>query len=88
MGPDINTAGVMEVMEERQSIIKEFEWAITDLQKTVEELHVRLVPVTSPAFPDDTLSDPLPPSSEARSRLHDLQGTTASLRGLLNRLEV
>lgn len=87
MQTEVTIAGGAMQVEERTSIVKEFEWAITDLQTVVEELHVRLVPVTR-SEPEAMLSDVIIPSSEARSRLHDLQATTASLRALLNRLEV
>lgn len=89
MYPETKVAGgAMQVTEDRPSIIKEFEWSITELQKTVEELFVRLSPVTRSEADSSVLDAPVAPTSEARSRLHDLQGTTASLRGLLNRLEV
>lgn len=88
MQPDsLNATGAMQVTEDRPSIIKEFEWSITDLQKTVEELHVRLAPITR-VEPEGILSDVIAPTSEVRSRLHDLQGTTASLRSLISRLEI
>lgn len=84
----LNTGGGMQVTEDRPSIIKEFEWSITELQKVVEELYGRLSPVTR-SEPETMLNETaLPPSSEARSRLHDLQDTTASLRSLISRLEV
>lgn len=88
MQPDSISAGGAMQVEERQSIIKEFEWSITELQEVVEELHIRLVPVTRSESTVDMLGEKIIPTSEARSRLHDLQGTTASLRSLLARLEV
>lgn len=88
MHPDsISAGGAMQVTEDRPSIIKEFEWAITDLQKVTEELHVRLEPVTR-SEPAEMQDDRVLGTSEARTRLHDLQLTTASLRGLISRLEV
>jgi hypothetical protein len=75
---------------ERASIVKEFERAITELQQTVADLADRLEPVLAyPSTPNATPgNDPAPPISEARSRLYDLQGTTAHLRSVLDRLEV
>lgn len=89
MQPDsISTSGSMQVTEDRPSIIKEFEWSITDLQKVVEELHSRLLPVTRNEPSAPLAAEIIEPNSEARSRLHDLQLTTASLRSLISRLEV
>lgn len=72
----------------RDSIVKEFEWAITELQKVTEELHIRLAPVTRPSCPSDNLSANKEPVSEVRSRLQDLHATTSALRALIERLEV
>lgn len=89
MQPDSMTAKIaVSQVEERQSIIKEFEWSITDLQAVVEELHARLSPVTRNETDANAPGDSVIPTSDARARLHDLQGTTASLRSLISRLEV
>lgn len=89
MQPD-SMSGSIKVTptEERQSIIKEFEWSITDLQNVVEELYGRLSPVVRSEPEAMATSDAVIPSSDARARLHDLQGTTAALRSLISRLEV
>lgn len=89
MHPDATIAeSAMKITEDRPSIVKEFEWAITDLQNVVEELHGQLIPVTkNEPIPDMAVTDVVA-TSEARSRLHDLQGTTALLRSLISRLEV
>lgn len=76
------------VAPERNSIVKEYEWAITDLQVVVAEMTVRLQPVLAPVPLNDESVDPAPSMSEARARLIDLHGTTAQLRSLLDRLEV
>lgn len=73
---------------DRQSIVKEFEWAVTDLQMALAELHERLLPVLRPEPPIASDSQPEPPVSEARQRLRDLQRSTAGIRFLLERLEV
>lgn len=89
MHPDANSSGgAMKVSDDRQSIIKEFEWAITDLQNVVAELYERLVPVTKNEPIEGLLVTDVVATSDARIRLHDLQGTTASLRSLISRLEV
>lgn len=87
MHPEPTMPGAKMEIDERTSIIKEFEWAITDLQKVTEELHVRLQPVTR-SEPEAMTEDRVIGVSEVRTRLHDLQLTTAALRSLLSRLEV
>lgn len=78
----------MPTVTERQSIVKEYEWAVTDLQAVVAELTARLQPVLRPLDPENNAPGPMPPISEHRQRLHDLAVTTGALRGLLDRLEV
>lgn len=74
--------------EDRPSIIKEFEWAITDLQSVVEELYSRLAPVVRREPESDPPSEVIIPTSDARANLYALQGSTGSLRSLISRLEV
>lgn len=76
------------VKGERESIVKEFEWAITDLQKVVSELAIRLQPVLVPKELVDADGVPMAEPSPVRQRLYDLQATTGNIRGLLARLEV
>lgn len=74
---------------ERESIVKEFEWAITDLQQVVAELGNRLIPVMRPAPPTPAGNDsPEQVVSTARQRLTDLHKTTGVLRTFLDLIEV
>lgn len=73
---------------DRQSIIKEYEWAITDLDAALTELFDRLDPVLTPDYPDSVEGVPTPEVSTARYRLHHLQGLTVSVRAITDRLEV
>lgn len=74
---------------DRGQIVKEFEWAITDLEKVVDELRARLSPIMMPpTLTDERLSEPRGPVSDARGRLMDLHRVTAVLRETLGLLEV
>lgn len=85
----VTTANAGMVAPDRQSIVKEYEWAITDIDAALKELFSRLEPVLDPSYPDGCADGvPTPPVSEARSRLHHLQGLAASVRGITARLEV
>lgn len=84
------TTAIQEKSPERESIIKEFEWAITEHQSVVAELAMRLDPILRPSEPPKIAGPDSPPmlNSQVRSRLYDLHSLTGSLRDLLNRLEV
>lgn len=82
-----STTGAMT--GERSSIVKEYEWAVTDLQVVVAELGDRLGPILVPDMSDKQPGgEPMQAVSEARGRLMDLQLTTARIRALISRLEV
>lgn len=77
------------VAPNRQSIVTEYELAITDLDSALTELFDRLDPVLVPSYPDPgTDCAPEQAVSEARSRLHHLQGLGDSVRSITARLEV
>ncbi len=72
---------------DRESIVKEFEWATTDMDKVLGDLSNRLQPLLRP---DDRKegSEPMPPVSPIRSQLHKIHAQAAYLRMILDRLEV
>lgn len=79
---------VARAVPDRQSIIKEYEWAIVELDKVIDELAVRLSPVLTPYYADPSDCDPAPDTSEARARLMHLHGLISTLRLVIDRLEV
>lgn len=84
------SAGHLTVKSERESIVKEFEWATTELDSIVSELTQRLGPILAPSYDDKVsgMSDPMPEVSPARSQLHNLHAQIARIRWILDRLEV